>query len=109
MPERFGRKREYALGKTSGKASIKKNLEELGIELEPENLKKVTQRVVELGDKKSMITKEDLPFIIADVLGQEIVDEKVILLNYYSSHVLNLKPVAIIKLEYDECDSRIEA
>lgn len=101
MPERFGRKREYALGKTSGKASIKKNLEELGIELEPENLKKVTQRVVELGDKKSMITKEDLPFIIADVLGQEIVDEKVILLNYYSSHVLNLKPVAIIKLEYD--------
>lgn len=101
MPERFGRKREYALGKTSGKASIKKNLEELGIELEPENLKKVTQRVVELGDKKSMITKEDLPFIIADVLGQEVVDEKVILLNYYSSHVLNLKPVAIIKLEYN--------
>lgn len=101
MPERFGRKREYALGKTSGKASIVKNLEELGIELEPENLKKVTARVVELGDKKSTITKEDLPFIIADVLGQEIIDEKVRLLNYYSSHVLNLKPVATLKLDYD--------
>ncbi len=101
MPERFGRKREYALGKTSGKASIKKNLEELGIELEPESLKKVTQRVVELGDKKSTITKEDLPFIIADVLGQEVVgDEEVKLLNYYSSHVLNLKPVATLKLDY---------
>ena len=32
-PERFGRKREYALGKNSGKANIAKNLEELGLEL----------------------------------------------------------------------------
>jgi len=29
MPERFGRTRKYALGKTSGKANIRKNLEEL--------------------------------------------------------------------------------
>ena len=32
MPERFGRKREYALGKNSGRANIAKNLEELGLE-----------------------------------------------------------------------------
>ncbi len=31
LPERFGRKREYALGKTSGKANIEKNLQELGL------------------------------------------------------------------------------
>jgi len=31
LPERFGRKREYALGKNSGKANILRNLEELGI------------------------------------------------------------------------------
>ena len=31
LPERFGRKREYALGKNSGKANILKNLEELGL------------------------------------------------------------------------------
>ena len=31
LPERFGRERKYALGKTSGKANIKKNLEEIGI------------------------------------------------------------------------------
>jgi D-citramalate synthase len=30
LPERFGRIRKYALGKTSGKANIKKNLEDLG-------------------------------------------------------------------------------
>ena len=52
LPERFGRKREYALGKMSGKASIMKNLEELGIELTKDEMKQVTKKVIELGDKK---------------------------------------------------------
>ena len=34
FPKRRGRVREYALGKTSGKANIRKNLESLGLELE---------------------------------------------------------------------------
>lgn len=67
-PERFDRKRTYALGKLSGKASVLKNIEELGITLSDENLKKVLQRVVKLGDSKELITVDDLPFIIADVL-----------------------------------------
>lgn len=99
MPERFGRKREYALGKTSGKASIKKNLEELGIELSSDAMKKVTERVVQLGDKKSTITKEDLPYIISDVLGSESVKENVKILNYYSTHVYNLQPVSTVRIE----------
>jgi D-citramalate synthase len=67
-PERFDRKRTYALGKLSGKASVLKNIEELGITLSPDNLKRVLQRVVSLGDSKETITADDLPFIIADVL-----------------------------------------
>ncbi|PCJ41241.1 MAG: 2-isopropylmalate synthase [SAR86 cluster bacterium] len=67
-PERFDRKRTYALGKLSGKASVLKNIEELGITLSDENLKKVLERVVKLGDSKEVITVDDLPFIIADVL-----------------------------------------
>ena len=51
LPERFARKREYALGKTSGKANILKNLEELGLELSNEETKLVTDRIIELGDK----------------------------------------------------------
>lgn len=39
VPERFGRKREYALGKNSGKANIAQNLKELGLELTPEQTK----------------------------------------------------------------------
>ena len=100
-PERFGRKMEYALGKTSGKASVKKNLEDLGIVLSPENMAKVTQRVVELGDKKASITKDDLPYIISDVIGSDIATEKVKLLNYYSIHVHNLKPVTTVKISID--------
>lgn len=67
-PERFARKREYALGKMSGKASLAKNLEALGITLSVDNQKKVLARVVELGDSKQKITTDDLPFIIADVI-----------------------------------------
>ena len=67
-PERFDRIRAYALGKLSGKASLKKNLDELGTHLTPSDQAAVLERVVELGDSKATITLEDLPFIIADVL-----------------------------------------
>src|SRR6202008_2212052 len=52
MPERFGRTRKYALGKTSGKANIENNLAQLGIRLSDADLKKVTQKIIELGDSK---------------------------------------------------------
>jgi D-citramalate synthase len=68
VPRRFGRKRRYALGKMSGKASLDQNLKALGIKLLPENHKLVLKRIVELGDKKHLVTPEDLPLIIADVL-----------------------------------------
>jgi D-citramalate synthase len=67
-PERFDRKRKYALGKMSGKASITNNLEELGISLSIEDQAKLLDRVVSLGDSKNIITADDLPFIIADVM-----------------------------------------
>lgn len=67
-PERFSRIRSYALGKMSGKASLKKNLEQLELDLSEENQKKVLERIVSLGDSKQTITTDDLPFIIADVL-----------------------------------------
>jgi D-citramalate synthase len=70
-PERFDRKRGYALGKMSGKSSLKKNLEELGISLSLEDQAEVLKRIVSLGDSKETITAEDLPFIIADVLERK--------------------------------------
>ncbi len=102
MPERFGRVRRYALGKTSGKANILKNLEELGIELTAEDMKKVTQRVIELGDKKETVTTEDLPYIISDVLKSESTRENIKLLNYSLNLVRKMKPVASIRLQINE-------
>ena len=85
MPERFGRKREYALGKQSGKANIAKNLEELGLELTPEQTRRVTQRITELGDKKEIVTQEDLPYIVSDVLKHDGSEDKVKLISYVVS------------------------
>ncbi|MFH1256256.1 MAG: alpha-isopropylmalate synthase regulatory domain-containing protein [Candidatus Diapherotrites archaeon] len=68
LPERFGRKREYALGKLSGKASLEQNLAALKMELSKEDKEKVLKRIIQLGDMKKVVTQEDLPYIIADVL-----------------------------------------
>lgn len=101
LPERFGRKREYALGKNSGKANILRNLEELGLELSPEQTRLVTARIIELGDKKEVVTQEDLPFIVADVLRTAATEERVKLLSYMVSTASGLKPMAAVKLDID--------
>ncbi len=101
LPERFGRKRKYALGKTSGKANIQKNLQELGLTLNDEELKKVTQRIIELGDKKEKVTKEDLPYIISDVLDSDTYQQKVIVKSYVLTHSKGLKPSTTVAVEIE--------
>lgn len=98
-PERFGRRREYALGKTSGRANIAKNLEELGLELTPEQTRRVTERITELGDKKEIVTQEDLPFIVSDVLKHDAPADRVKLVSYVVSTAYGLKPGANVKVE----------
>ncbi|HIW44323.1 MAG TPA: 2-isopropylmalate synthase [Candidatus Prevotella stercoripullorum] len=109
MPERFGRKREYALGKTSGKANIDRNLQELGLELTPEQTRKVTQRITELGDRKEIVTQEDLPFIVSDVLKHSVPDDKVKLVSYMVSSAYGLKPIASVKVEINGCQYEADA
>ncbi len=101
MPERFGRTRQYALGKSSGKANIQKNLQELGLQLNDEDLKKVTQRIIELGDKKQVVTKEDLPYIISDVLDRTY-EEKVKVNSYVLTHSKGLKPSTTVSITIDD-------
>lgn len=101
LPERFGRRRKYALGKTSGKANIQKNLQELGLTLSEEELKKVTARIIELGDKKEKVTREDLPYIISDVLGSGAFPQKVFIRSYVLTHAKGLQPSTTVALEID--------
>ncbi len=97
-PERFERIRSYALGKLSGKASLDKKLEELGLHLSPQNRKKVLKRVVELGDSKKNITTEDLPIIIADVLETQDYGH-IKLLSCTVTSGLNLESTASIHIQ----------
>lgn len=110
LPERFGRVREYALGKTSGKANIRKNLESLGLELDEESMRRVTERIIELGDKKELVTQEDLPYIISDVLKSERMSNKVKLKSYFVTLAHRLRPMATLSVEingkvYEESSS----
>ncbi len=96
-PERFSRTRSYALGKMSGKASLKKNLELLELDLSEENQKKVLARIVSLGDSKQTITTDDLPFIIADVLESKNY-QHIKLLNCSITSGLNLESTASLRI-----------
>jgi D-citramalate synthase len=98
LPERFGRSREYALGKTSGKANIMKNLEALGIDLDEETTKKVTARIIELGDKKEIVTPDELPYIISDILKNGTENQDIQILNYSLTLTNELRPTATVKI-----------
>lgn len=106
-PDRFGRVREYALGKLSGKANIRKNIEALGIELDDAEMDKVTARVIELGDKKEIITQGDLPYIISDILKNTEVEKRVKILSFALLLTKGLRPTATVRVlidgvEYEE-------
>ena len=101
-PDRFNRSRSYALGKMAGKASLKKNLEALGISLSEEDQAKVLKRIVKLGDSKAVITPDDLPFIIADILESKG-DRNLELLNCSITSGMDLESVVSIRVRlYDE-------
>ncbi|CAK0781967.1 (R)-citramalate synthase CimA [Gammaproteobacteria bacterium] len=100
-PERFARDRSYALGKMSGKASLIKNLERIGITLSAADQDKVLKRVVELGDTKRGITSEDLPFIIAEVLESKDYDH-IELLNCSVTSGLELESTSSIRIRIGE-------
>ncbi|WP_295455428.1 alpha-isopropylmalate synthase regulatory domain-containing protein [uncultured Thiodictyon sp.] len=96
-PERFARRRKYALGKLAGKASLAKNLEWLDISLSEENQRRVLARIVELGDSKKTITIDDLPFIIAEVLDSKDYHHAELIACTVTSS-LDLESIASIKL-----------
>ena len=99
MPERFGRRRSYSLGKTSGKANIRRNLEEMGIKLDEKAMALVTKRVTELGDKKELVMPEDLPYIAADVLKNPVENNLVKLIDYSMNLAYGSRPTSSVRVE----------
>jgi (R)-citramalate synthase len=70
-PERFARRRSYALGKLSGRASLDQNLEALGIALQPLERDRLLARIVELGDQKRVVHAADLPSMVHDMFQRD--------------------------------------
>jgi len=56
-------------------------------------------RITELGDRKEIVTQDDLPFIVSDVLKHNAPEDKVKLVSYMVSSAYGLKPLASIKVE----------
>ncbi len=106
VPERFDRTRKYALGKLSGKANLEMTLKELSIELTDEEKKVLLQKIVEMGDKKEVITTEDLPYLISDIL-ETPQDIPFKLLHCSINSTQDLKSVAAVQCAYQT--KRIEA
>ena len=101
IPERFGRTREYALGKLAGKANLDINLSQLGIELDQDKKQILLNKIVELGDKKESITIEDLPYLISDIFEEpDKLPFKVI--NCVINTTYQLKPFSAIKCSYND-------
>ena len=71
----------------------------MGITLDAESLKKVTERIIELADQKETVTTEDLPYIISDVLKSATIQQKIKLKNYSTSHALGLRPITSLSIE----------
>lgn len=99
VPERFNRRKRYALGKLSGKANLDLCLQELGIDLSEDKKRVLLQKIIELGDKKTVISTEDLPYLISDIF-ETPVNLPFKLLNYSINSTYQLKPVAAVKCSY---------
>jgi len=98
-PQRFNRNTEYSLGKMSGKGSLDINLKEMGINLNLQQKALILNKIITMGDEKKSITQDDLPFLIADVLGEKI-EKKFEILECIITSSTNLLPVANIKIRY---------
>lgn len=98
-PARFGRRRRYALGKLSGRASLDHNLRELGIELPESDRELVLRRIVELGDRKHTVAPEDLPYILADVLKAPA-EQRVRIEHYHAEVGSGRVPEAEVEVSY---------
>ncbi|QED23160.1 LeuA family protein [Candidatus Deianiraea vastatrix] len=97
--KRFARNTQYSLGKMSGKGSLEINLSQLGITLTDEQKSQVLSHIISMGDEKKSITQDDLPFLIADILGTDIVKNFEVLECIITSST-TLLPVANIKIRY---------
>ena len=99
-PAILGRRRRFAFGKHTGKASVKVTLEEMGISADEDQMQKILADVKEIGDRGKSITDSDFQAIVDDVLSIER-EEKIKLVDLSVVSGKNVYPTASLRLEID--------
>lgn len=98
-PELVGRKRHFQPGKHSGTHGILKELEEVGIHPNKEQLNEIVLRVKELGDKGKTVTDADLIAIAESIVGKTGKEKKVVdLVDLAVMTGLKILPTASVKI-----------
>jgi 2-isopropylmalate synthase len=90
---------KIVLGKHSGRHAFSKTLEEMGFQLEKEELNRAFTRFKELVDRKIQITDKDLEAIVADEI--QTVDEVFRLESLQVAGGTHLSPTATVKIARD--------
>ena len=71
-PSILGRSRKIIVDKYAGKHAVKAKLDELGVDVDDEQLEKITKKIKELSDKKKRIENADILSIAEEVLGRNV-------------------------------------
>ena len=58
--------------------------------------------MIELGDRKEVVTQADLPYIISDILDSNSLEDKVRIENYVLTHSKDLNPSVTIKIKVND-------
>lgn len=104
-PEMVGHKRRIVSGKHAGAHGVSAMLQDMGIPATRDQIKEITQRVKDLGDKGKRITDADLQAIAETVVGELAPTEKVVdLLEIAVMTGNKLIPTASVKLRFKDME-----
>jgi len=99
-PEIVGAHRRLVLGKHIGAHGVAAKLKGLGIKVNKGQVKEITRKVKELGDKHKKVTEEDLMALTQDVVGKLPESKRIVeLVDLEIREKLGEKPYSKVKLK----------
>ncbi len=100
-PEMVGHRRRIVSGKHAGVHGVRAMLAEMGVHATEEQVREITARVKELGDKGKRVTDADLLAIAEAVVGEVAKQEKVVELEEFAVMTGNrVLPTASVRLRF---------
>src|SRR5579875_89818 len=108
-PELVGAKRRIQAGKHAGAHGINSQLKALGLDPSPEELKRIVQKVKEIGDQGKPVTDADLDSIARDIMGLEKRQSYFRITDLAVITGINTVPTASVRLSFGNEDIQTRA